>query len=74
MFWAVFAASEIPMAIVDATRRIASSNGALQPARPIIAPNERSKSCITRMIVSPPAITNVGAAAVRNDLAFLDSH
>src|SRR4051812_25445106 len=30
LFWEVFAASEIPMAIVDANRRGASSNGALQ--------------------------------------------
>src|SRR3954451_7348437 len=58
-----------------------SANGQLQPslaisataapaARPIIAPNERSKSCITRTTVTPPAITNIGAAAVRIDLAF----
>ena len=30
MFWAVFAASENPMAIVDANRRVVSANGALQ--------------------------------------------
>jgi PAS domain S-box-containing protein len=30
LFWAVFAASENPMAIVDANRRVVSANGALQ--------------------------------------------
>jgi PAS domain S-box-containing protein len=30
MFWSVFAASENPMAIVDANRRVVSANGALQ--------------------------------------------
>src|SRR3954451_19374330 len=49
---------------------LAISTTAAPAARPIIAPNERSKSCITRMTVSPPAMTNIGAAAVRIDLAF----
>src|SRR3954447_5687327 len=49
---------------------LAISATAAPAARPIIAPNERSKSCITRMTVSPPAMTNIGAAAVRIDLAF----
>src|SRR4051794_26897255 len=49
---------------------LAISATAAPAARPIIAPNEGSRSCITRMTVSPPAMTNIGAAAVRIDLAF----
>ena len=37
------------------------------PARPIIAPNERSKSCITRTTVRPTAMISDGAARVRID-------
>jgi hypothetical protein len=45
-------------------------SAAAPAARPIIAPNERSKSFIANMTVSPPAITNIGATAVTIELAF----
>jgi len=71
LFWAVFAASENPMAIVDANRRVVSANGALQ----------RLLSCAEQEIVGrsidrslPPVDRSAIADRWRAMLARGESH
>ena len=49
---------------------VTMSATAAPPASPIMPPNERSKSCMTRTTVRPTAMISDGAASVRIDSAL----
>ena len=58
------------MATTQPTSFLAMSVTAQPPARLIIAPKERSKSCMTSGTVRPAATIRAGAAAVRMFFQF----